>query len=60
MDSKNLINWGELSRYLSGARDTVRKNRIPAKHKLFIDELLKSIDKAVLKHEQTKQTNQAE
>ena len=29
METKDLINWGELSRMLSGSRQTVRKNKIP-------------------------------
>lgn len=44
MDSQNLINWGELSRILSGSRDTIRKNRIPKKHQELISQLLTAIE----------------
>ena len=43
--AENLINWGELSRILSGSRQTVRKNKIPKIHQKFVTDLLKSIDK---------------
>ena len=39
----NLINWGELSRLLSGSRMNIRKNRIPQKHKAEVQVLLKAI-----------------
>ena len=42
MDIKELINWGELSRMLSGSRQTVRKNKIPKIHQPFIEDLLKA------------------
>jgi hypothetical protein len=45
--SKDLINWGELSRRLAGSRMTIRKNNIPKKHKEKIDALIKAIDEAV-------------
>jgi hypothetical protein len=47
MKSEDLINWGELSRFLSGSRQTVRKNKIPIIHREFVKELLKAIDKVV-------------
>ena len=40
---KKMINWGELSRLLSGSRQTVRKNRIPKIHQPIVDELLSAI-----------------
>lgn len=49
MNAKNLINWGELSRILSGSRQTVRKNSIPKIHKEFISELLQAIDEQLSK-----------
>ena len=49
MDAKELINWGELSRMLSGSRQTVRKNKIPKIHQPFIDDLIKAIDKVIKK-----------
>ena len=45
MKAKDLINWGQLSRLLSGSRQTVRKNSIPKKHQPFVDELMGAIDK---------------
>ena len=44
--AENIINWGELSRILSGSRQTVRKNKIPKIHRKFVSDLLKAIDKA--------------
>lgn len=49
METKDLINWGELSRMLSGSRQTVRKNKIPKIHQLFIDDLLKAMNKVIKK-----------
>lgn len=49
MDTKDLINWGELSRMLSGSRQTVRKNKIPKIHQPFVDELIKVMDKVINK-----------
>ena len=40
METKDLINWGELSRMLSGSRQTVRKNKIP-KSKTFTHTTIK-------------------
>lgn len=42
-DTKKLINWGELSRRLTGERTYLRKNRIPGKYKLQINRLIKLI-----------------
>jgi hypothetical protein len=47
MDAKELINWGELSRYLAGSRQTVRKNKIPKIHQPFIDDLIKAMNKVI-------------
>jgi len=49
MKAEDIINWGELSRILSGSRQTVRKNNIPKIHKEFVSNLLKSIDKVLNK-----------
>jgi hypothetical protein len=46
---EDLINWGELSRMLSGSRQTVRKNKIPKIHQPFIDDLIKSMNKVIKK-----------
>lgn len=44
-----LINWGQLSRLLSGSRQTVRKNKVPIKHQLIVDELINAIDAVLSK-----------
>ena len=44
MNFEKIINWGELSRIITGSRSTIRKNRIPKKHKDFIYELLELIN----------------
>lgn len=49
METKDLINWGELSRMLSGSRQTVRRNSIPKIHQQFIDDLLKAMNKVISK-----------
>jgi hypothetical protein len=43
MDAKKIINWGELSRTLSGSRSVVTKNRMPKKHEKSVAELLNYI-----------------
>jgi len=48
-DNKDLLNWGELSRMLSGSRQTVRRNKIPKIHQKFIDDLLKAINEVINK-----------
>lgn len=47
--AEDLINWGQLSRLLSGSRQTVRKNSIPKIHEPFINSLLKAINKELSK-----------
>lgn len=49
MNAEDLINWGQLSRLLSGSRQTVRKNSIPKVHQPFVNGLIKSIDKELSK-----------
>ena len=49
MNAEDLLNWGELSRMLSGSRQTVRKNKIPLIHQEFVKELLKAMDKVLKK-----------
>ena len=49
MSIKDLINWSELSRKLSGSRQTVRKNSIPKIHQPIIDELLQAIETVLSK-----------
>ena len=55
MNAEDLLNWGELSRMLSGSRQTVRKNKIPKIHKPFIDDLLKEMNKVIKKQNYEKQ-----
>ena len=44
MNSKNLINWSELSRFLTrGDRGAIRTNKIPKKYKDKVDVLLKAV-----------------
>jgi hypothetical protein len=49
MKAKDLINWGALSRILSGSRQTVRKNSVPKVHQQIVDELLQAVDAVLLK-----------
>lgn len=49
METKDLLNWGELSRMLSGSRQTVRKNKIPKIHQPFVNDLLKAMNKVISK-----------
>jgi hypothetical protein len=41
----DLINWGELSRHLSGSRQNIRKNKIPKRYKDKVEKLIKLIEK---------------
>lgn len=43
MSAQDLINWGELSRLLSGSRMNIRKNRIPKMYQPDIDRLIEKI-----------------
>jgi len=49
MKAEDIINWGELSRMLSGSRQTVRKNKIPKIHRDFIHDLIKAMNKVIEK-----------
>jgi hypothetical protein len=44
MSAQDLINWGELSRLLSGSRMNIRKNRIPEKYKEQVASLVDCIE----------------
>jgi hypothetical protein len=44
MSAQDLINWGELSRLLSGSRMNIRKNRIPQKYEAEINSLVRHIE----------------
>lgn len=50
MDTKNLINWGELSRIRSGSRQAIRRNKIPKIHRPFVEDLLKAIEGVLKKY----------
>lgn len=45
MNLENFLNWGELSRHLSGSRMTVRRNKVPKIHRPKVDRLLKAIER---------------
>ena len=47
---KNLFNWGELSRLLSGTRSVVLKNKYPKKHEPFISDLCEAVKPVMIKH----------
>ena len=49
MNAKDLLNWGELSRFLAGSRQTVRKNSIPKIHQPFVNDLIKAMNKVISK-----------
>ena len=42
--SKDLINWAELSRILSGSNNSVRLNKIPKKYERKVKRLLLILD----------------
>ena len=44
MSAQDLINWGELSRLLSGSRMNIRKNRIPQKYEADVQKLVSYIE----------------
>lgn len=48
MSKNDIINWGQLSRLLSGSRQTVRKNKVPIKHQPIVNELINAIDAVLL------------
>ena len=49
MKAEDMINWGKLSRFLAGSRQTVRKNSVPKIHQQFVDDLLKAMNKVISK-----------
>jgi hypothetical protein len=48
--TKNLFNWGEISRLFSGTRSVIRKNSIPKVHEPIINEMIEAVD-GILKRE---------
>lgn len=45
MKPEDLINWGELSRILSGSRSVVTRKRMPKKYEKQVNELLDAVSK---------------
>ena len=39
MDCKNLLNWKQVSLFLTKSDNNIRKNKIPKKHKEKVNEL---------------------
>ena len=48
--TKQLFNWGEISRLFSGTRSVIRKNSIPKVHEPIINEIVGAVD-SILKRE---------
>jgi len=48
--TKQLFNWGEISRMLSGTRCVIRKNSIPKVHETIVLELVQAVDDVLKKH----------
>ena len=42
--SKELINWKEVSRILSGSDNSIRSNKCPKKYKKKVDRLIKILE----------------
>jgi hypothetical protein len=50
MKPEDLIKWNVVSRFLSGSRETVRKNAIPKIHQAFLKELFEEMSKVIEKY----------
>lgn len=48
--TKNLFNWGEISRLFSGTRSVIRKNSIPKVHEPIINEMIEAVQTILKKH----------
>lgn len=48
--TKNLFNWGEISRLFSGTRSVIRKNSIPKVHEPIINEIVSAVDGILKRH----------
>jgi hypothetical protein len=46
MNIDKLINWGELSRILTGTRSVVTRNRMPEKHESKVNEFMKAVQES--------------
>mgnify|MGYP000850624497 CR=1 FL=1 len=50
MKPEDLIKWNVASRFLSGSRETVRKNAIPKIHQAFLKELFDAMNQVIEKY----------
>lgn len=50
MKPEDLIKWNVVSRFLSGSRETVRKNAIPKIHQAFLKELFEAMNQVIEKY----------
>jgi len=48
--TKDLFNWGEISRLFSGTRSVIRKNSIPKVHEPIINEMIEAVQTILKKH----------
>lgn len=48
--TKQIFNWGEISRILSGTRSVIRKNSIPKVHEPVINEMIEAVETVLKKH----------
>lgn len=48
--TKQLFNWGEISRVFSGTRSVIRKNSIPKVHEPIINEIIGAVEGILKKH----------
>lgn len=48
--SKQLFNWGEISRLFSGTRSVIRKNSIPKVHQPIINEMIEAVGDILKSH----------
>lgn len=48
--TKQLFNWGEISRLFSGTRSVIRKNSIPKVHEPIINEIVQAVDNVLKSH----------
>jgi hypothetical protein len=50
MKPEDIVKWNVLSRFLSGSRETVRKNAIPKIHQAFLKELFEAMNQVIEKY----------
>lgn len=46
----DLINWAEVSRYLVGSKETIRRHSIPKKHIPAVDQLREAVAQWIERH----------